>query len=211
MMRADLFVIADNVQFVKRGPFGWIHRNRIRTRNGTQWLSVPILTKGKFDQKICDARIDNKKSWRREHWRAIELNYSKAPFFKDYAETISAVYRSEWEFLSHLSIELIRKIAEILKITVPIKIASELNVTGKATDYVIDICRKTGATTYLSGIHGRDYLDISKFSAAGIDLEFQEFTCPQYKQIDYKDFIPNLSIIDMLFNCGPETIDLLKK
>lgn len=211
MMRVDIFVIADNVQFVKRGPFGWIHRNQIRTRDGTQWLTVPVLTKGKFDQKICDASIDNKKSWRREHWRAIEINYSKAPYFKIYADSISSVYQREWEMLSLLSTEFIRALAATLHIETPVKIASSLKVSGESTDYVIDICRKTGGTKYLSGKHGRDYLDASGFSAAGIELEFQEFTCPTYKQIDYPDFIPNLSIIDMLFNCGPETRDLLLK
>src|SRR3989338_6081487 len=81
IVQAEAFVIVDNVQFVKRGPFGWIHRNKIRTQSGWDWLTVPVITKGKFSQKINETIIDNKMPWRRKHWKTIEFNYRKAPHF----------------------------------------------------------------------------------------------------------------------------------
>lgn len=212
LLRADRFVIVDNVQFVKRGRFGWIHRNRILTNAGPQWLTVPVLTKGKFDQTIRETRVDRKLPWARKHWKAIEIHYGKTPHFARYAPPFAAVYTGgrEWDSLAELNEVLIRALLTAFGIDVPVARASDLGVSGKATDYVIDLCRKTGADAYLSGVHGRDYLDVPRFAEAGIGLRFQEFAHPRYPQAYPGPFTPNLAALDLLFNCGPESRAILE-
>ncbi|MHC4605429.1 MAG: WbqC family protein [Planctomycetota bacterium] len=207
--RADLFVLVDNVQFVKRGPFGWIHRNRIKTGSKWDWLTVPVLTKGKFSQTIRETRINSRAPWARKHWRTIEWNYRKAPHFARYAGDLKAVYDREWEWLWELNLELIRLILRWLEIPTPVKIASDQGIEGKAGDLVLDICRKTGADAYLSGVHGRDYLDEASFREAGIRLDFQDFDPFTYPQTPPEPFLPNLASIDLVLNCGPDSRRLL--
>lgn len=203
--RADLFVVVENVQFVKRGPFGWIHRNKIRTGDGWDWLTVPVLTKGKFTQTIRETRINNAEPWARKHWRSIEWNYGKAPHFAAHADALRAVYERKWEWVWELSVELIRLILGWLAVRTPVKISQDLGIAGEATDLVVDICRKTGADTYLSGAHGKDYLEAAKFDAAGLKLVFQEFEPRVYPQTPPGPFVPNLSVLDLIFNCGPDS------
>lgn len=207
--QADCFVIVDTTQFVKRGPFGWIHRNRIRTDDGWAWLSVPVLTKGKFTQSILDTRIDAQRDWARKHWRALEWNYRRAPYFDRAAEFFRAAYERPWTSLAALNEHLIRGVLDLLGIRVRVERASDLGVTGRATDLVVDLCRKVGADTYVSGVHGRDYLDEGAFAAAGIGLRYQSYASPAYPQCHAGPFVPDLSIVDLVFNCGPGGLDVL--
>ncbi|MCH7805266.1 MAG: WbqC family protein, partial [Acidobacteria bacterium] len=131
--RADLFIIVDNVQFVKRGPFGWIHRNKVRTEKGWDWLTVPVLTKGKFTQSIRETRINGAQPWARKHWRTIEWNYRKAPHFGKYADGLRTIFDRKWEWIWELNVELIHLIMGWLEIKTPVKIASEMGVEGQAT------------------------------------------------------------------------------
>lgn len=209
MARADLFVIVDDVQFVKRGPFGWIHRNRIRSGDGWDWLTVPVLTKGKFEQTIRDTQINARLPWARKHWRTIEWNYRKAPHFERYAEGLKGVYDRSWTSLCELNLALIRVLMNQLGIDTPVRIASKEGIGGKSTDLVLDICRKTGADTYISGIHGKDYLSREAFEEEGVRLEFQEYDAPRYPQTGPGDFVPNLSVIDLIFNCGPDSLAVI--
>ncbi|MBI2900799.1 MAG: WbqC family protein [Planctomycetes bacterium] len=209
--RADKLVIVDNVQFVKRGPFGWIHRNRIRASgaDGWDWLTVPVLTKGKFTQTIRETAIDNSLPWPRKHWKTIEWNYRAAPHFADYAPELRAVYEKKWEWLCELNVELVRVILRWLRLDKPLCLSSEIGAEGKAGDLVVDLCRKTGADAYLSGVHGRDYLDLPSFERAGIRLEFQEYRAAEYPQCFSGPFVPNLSVVDLIFNCGPRSLEVV--
>ena len=202
---ADRFTLVDTTQFVKRGPFGWIHRNKIRTPDGSMWLSVPVHTKGKFTQRICDTMIRADQPWARKHWRAIEHNYRKAPHFARTAEPLRAVYEREWTRLGDLNVALIRLILGWLRIEVPVTIASEAGIDGTATGLVIELCRAAGTDTYLSGVHGRDYLDEAMLEAAGVMVQYQQFEHPTYPQCQPGDFVPNLSVLDLLFNVGPDS------
>lgn len=208
--RADVFVIVDTVQFVKRGPFGWMHRNKIRTAAGEQWLSVPVLSKGKFTQRIADTLINNAEPWRRKHWKAIEFNYRKAPHFPAYAECVKAIYDREWDKLADLSTALIRLCLDLLGLRTRIVVASDAAISGESTDLVVNLCRAVGADAYLSGVHGRDYLDAAKVAAAGIRLEFQDYAHPTYPQCQSGPFVPNLCILDLLFNAGPDSLKILR-
>lgn len=209
--RADRFLVVDTVQFVKRGTFGWMHRNRIRTSSprGWDWLSIPVLTKGKFTQKICDAEIDPAVPWARKHWRAIEWNYRRARYFGEYAAEFRALYERHWTRFCELTCAFIDLLLRLLGIPRPFERTSTLGVAGEATGLVLAMCRAAGAEAYLSGVHGRDYLDAEEFRRAGIRLEFQEFTCPEYPQCWPGPFVPDLSVIDLLFNCGPESRKVL--
>lgn len=208
---ADLFVVVDNTQFVKRGPFGWIHRNRIRTdaKEGWSWLTVPVLTKGKFSQRINETNIDNELPWQRKHLKTIEWHYRKAPYFNTYMRFLRSVLERKTAILSDLTETLIRGLLDLMDIGTRTVRASELGISGKGTSYVVDLCKKTGATTYISGIHGKDYLDESAFAAAGVKLEYQQFAHPLYRQVYTDRFVPNLSIIDLLMNEGPRSKELL--
>jgi hypothetical protein len=208
---ADLYVIVDNTQFVKRGPFGWIHRNRIRTdaREGWSWLTVPVLTKGKFEQGINETHIDNELPWQRKHIKAIEWHYRKAPYFDTYMRFLRSVLEKNALIISDLTEALIRGLLDLLGIGTKIVKASELGISGKGTGYVVDLCKKTGATTYISGVHGRDYLDESLFATARVKLEYQQFAHPVYRQVYTDRFVPNLAIIDLLMNEGDRSKDIL--
>lgn len=206
--QADTFAIVDNVQFVKRGTFGWMNRNRIRTKDGWMWLTVPVLTKGKYHQLIIDTKINNDLPWRKKHFNAIYHNYHNATYFKKYIGFFEDVYKEHWDNICDLSVEIIKYIIKELDINVKIVKCSEVGVAGKATDYVIDMCKKLNADTYLSGMHGKDYLDESLFLKENIKLIYQEFVQPEYKQ-QFEGFIPELSAIDLLFNCGPDSRNIL--
>ncbi len=211
--KADAFVLVDTVQFVKRGPFGWIHRNRIRSSGpeGWMWLSVPVLTSGKFDQSIQEARIDDRSAWRRKHWRSLQLAYGRYPHFAEHAPFFEALYAREWERLSLLSEEIIRYLMKAFGLSTPFHRASDLaGLQGRAGDLILDLCARLKADAYLSGVHGKDYLDPAAFERAGIRLEFQAFTHPEYSQAPYRGFVPSLAAVDFLFSVGPRAGEILR-
>jgi len=206
MIKSDIFVFLDNVQFSKEGI---INRNKIKTGSGELWLTVPVLTKHKMQQSINETRINNKVDWRRKHWNAIWLNYTKSPFFKKYASIFEDNYKREWEKLADLNKVLIRTVADLLGIRRNFINASELNAAGNGTDLLVSICRETGGNIYLSGEGGKGYMDEEKFKEAGIEIRYANFKQPAYKQL-YGDFIPNLSVLDLLFNCGADSQNILE-
>ena len=199
--KADIFCYLDNVQFKKNE---WQNRNRIKSAQGWQWITVPVQYR--FPQIINTVEINNAVDWKRKHLQAIITNYSKAPFFKEYIGLFEETYSKEWEYLSQLNVYLIEKIREILalnrKQTV---LASDLNLSEDPTDRLIDICKALGGDTYLSGKDGAKYMELERFSERGIKVIFQDFTHPGYSQL-FGEFQSNLSIVDLLFNCGPESM-----
>jgi len=209
--RADRFLVVDNVQFVKRGTFGWMHRNRIRTGSvqGWDWLSVPVLTKGRFTQKISEAELDPAVPWARKHWRTLEVNYRRAKYFREYEAEFRALYEKPWTAFSDMTCAFIEMLLRLLGIPRTCDRTSALGIAGESTGLVLAMCRAVGADTYLSGVHGRDYLDAAEFERAGVRLVFQEFTCPEYPQAWPGPYIPNLSVVDLLFNRGPDSRKVL--
>ena len=205
---SECLVIVDNVQFVKRGKFGWMNRNKIRTHSGWTWLTVPVLTKGRYHQKILETRINNDVDWRDKHWKSILINYGKSPYFSKYADFFEDLYKKEWEFLADLSETIIRYVLKELLINVKIIKSSQLEAEGKGADLIIDICKKLNADSYVHGKHGQDYISEERFRENGIKCIFQEFVHPVYKQV-YEPFIPNMSVIDLLFNCGKDSRQVL--
>lgn len=204
--KCDLFVVLDNVQFQK----GFINRNKIKTPTNWQWLTVPIIHKF-HRRKIQEVRIDNEIDWQENHFKALIHNYSKAPYFKEYTDFFKDVYQRDWELLAELDIFLIKETMNILGLDLPIKKASSLKVKGKTTELLINICKKVGADTYLSGEGGKRYMDMERFQEEDIKVIFQDFKHPIYPQLfEEKEFIPNLSVVDLLFNCGEKSLDIIR-
>lgn len=206
---ADAFLVVDTTQFVKRGPFGWIHRNRIRTPNGPIWLSLPVLHKGRYHQTIQETELNSKVNWAAKHWKSIEFSYRKAPHWARFSPGLREIYQRDWTHLSPLNVEIIRWFLRVLELDAPVTIASELASTGKSTDYIVAFCQELGADRFLSGVHGRDYLETSRFEEAGIDLLFQSYDAPEYEAEGrpLTEDEKNLSLIDMLFWCGDGAIE----
>ena len=204
---ADLFVLLDDVQFKKNE---WQHRNRIRTSQGWQWLSAP--NQHRFPQKINEVRVNNATQWQEKHWRSLAASYGKATFFDLYKEEFKRFFEGGWDLLAQLNIDSVKLLARLLGIATPLKVSAPYNFQGASTERLVNICRHFNADIYLSGAGGREYLDIGIFEKAGIGVEFQEFTCPVYEQHWSRgaaEFIPGLSAVDLLFNCGYKSLNLL--
>ena len=198
IMSCDKFILVDHVQFVKKE---WQNRNKIKTKDGSMWLTVPVLVKGKHDQNINEVGIDNKPNWQRTHWRSIEINYSKTPYFDSYRNFFESIYKRKWNKLVDLNWGIISFLLNELKISKEIVLSSSLNLASKSTDLLLELCKKLNADTYLSGEQAKTYVDLSKFKSNNLKHIFMKFNYPTYPQ-QFGDFIPNLSIIDALFNCG---------
>lgn len=204
---ADRFCLVDTVQYRKKY---FQNRTKIRDAKAEVWLTVPVKTSGKYFQPISEVEIDNSVPWRRKHWKTINIAYNKAPYFTTYASFFEDVYRREWQKLVDLDEYLIKNILGFLGVEREIIRASSFNPQGAKTDLLIDICKKTGSGGYLSGTGGaREYVELSKFDKAGLQHRFQEFEHPIYSQIQGA-FIPRFSIIDLLFNCGPESGKIIR-
>jgi len=201
MMNCDTFVLVDHVQFTKKR---FQNRNRIRAATGEIFLTVHVLTKGKFDQSINEVAINNNVSWQKKHWRSILLNYQKAEFFDEHKKIFEEIFSKKWEKLASLNEAIIRYLANQLGINVEIVKSSDLELIGSKTEMLIDMCKKLGADTYLSGEGGRTYVDTKKFETNNITHLFTNFKHPVYRQ-QFEPFIPNMSVIDLLFNHGNKT------
>jgi hypothetical protein len=202
--RADLFVILDTVQFKKNE---WQNRNRIRTAQGWQWLTVPVLHR--FGQKLNEVLINNEVDWTAKHLRALEVHYGRAVHRERYLGELAALYGQSWAQLTTLNLAMLRWLLGVFGIKTPIRLASEMNLREEPTDRLIDVCRTVGATQYLAGAGAREYMDIPRFEASGIALEFQDFRQPVYPQC-YEPFVPGMAAIDLLFTCGDDALRLLR-
>jgi len=203
--KSDLFVILDNVPYSKNYFY---NRNKIKGPNGPQWLTIPVLSKGQFGQSFTEMRIDNSQDWGEKHRKSIYQAYAKAPFFGEYSGYFYEALKKDWNLLADICVETFRFLLTSFGINKEIVRASELKAEGKKEGLIINICRKVGATHYLSGPDGRNYLDISRWDDNGIKVDFQNYAHPIYPQL-HGDFVPNMSAIDLLFNCGKDGFNVL--
>jgi hypothetical protein len=204
---SDIFVYLDTVSYSK---WGWKSRNKIRTSEGWLWLVVPILTRGQHNQRLNQVKIDNSQKWKKKHLKAIEMAYSKAPFFESYIDFFRDVYKMEWIYLSDLNEKFIHFFIKELGINVEFIKASSLpfSLEGEKSDLVLDLCKKMKADVFIFGKTGKTYAKVQDFESSGIKIIFQEYTHPEYFQV-HGEFIPYMSIIDLLFNCGPKSLEIL--
>jgi hypothetical protein len=206
LLKSHIFVILDNVQLLRRG---WHNRDRIKTANGPMWLTVPIMQKGRFKQLISEAEIDNTQDWRRKHLKALDFWYKKAPYFTNYFYQIEEIYNQEQQKLIELNLGLLNFLLQAFEIEVKTLFASSLGTTGRSTELMVEIVKAVEGDTYLSGAGAKDYLDEMKFKEAGLKVIWQAFEHPVYPQL-HGEFIPNLSSIDFLFNCGDKCAQILR-
>jgi hypothetical protein len=204
MASADVFVLLDNVQYSKNN---YTNRNRIRSGDEWAWLTIPVRLSGHFGQLISEVETAED-DWETKHWKRLLEVYGQAPHFRQYQGQLEPVYARRRVNLAEINCELIEFARSALSIDTRIIRASELDVTGQSSDLLLAICKDLRATTYLSGQGGRKYLDVTKFESASIAVEFQEFLHPEYQQ-GREEFVPNLSVLDLLFHAGAESLSIL--
>lgn len=202
---ADKFVFFNEVQYL---PKDWMNRNKIKTNRESIWLTVPVLRKGYREKKTSEIEINNNTNWQKKHLRSILLNYKKAPYFETYAPFFEDVYHKEWKNLADLNEYMLKWFLNDLGIEVEFLRASEFSFRGTKSDLVLDMCKKLGADVYIFGILGRDYVKVEEFGREGIKIIFQDYIHPNYPQIN-GEFISHISIIDLLFSCGPKSYDII--
>jgi hypothetical protein len=207
--QVDEFVLLDSVQFEKQS---WQQRNRIKTPTGLLWLTVPVVFRGKLGQRIADVEIREPDFWR-DHVRAVELNYRRSPYFDRYFEDLSRLLQTEAANgnLSRLTIEMLRWFLRVLGIKTPIVRSSELSVQGKRTELLAEICASLGAAAYLSPLGSAEYLlgEMAILTERNVTVTFQHYEHPAYKQM-FPPFQPYASVLDLLFNEGDGSLDIIR-
>jgi hypothetical protein len=199
--KCDVFILLDSVDFQKNGLQ---NRNRVKSESGPLWLTVPV--KQELGQSILETRIDNRSSWRRKHWESIRQNYGKTPGFAARSAELAALYEREWESLAELNVALIELLFRWFDVRCRVLRSSAMRARGKASQLILDLCLEAGASTYLSGVGGKAYLDETAFARAGVSLVYEPPELPRaYPQAHPKaGFHADLAAIDLLFNCGDE-------
>jgi len=206
MSQTDIFVFFDDVQYNSRG---FQNRNYIKTNTGKTLLSIPVLSK--FDSKINELKIDKTKNWQKKHKKSIITNYSKTECFGEYKNKIEEIYEEEYEYLIELNQKLIKFFLNELKIKSKIIFSSSLDLEVNSSKKILEICKKFNADKYISGINwGLENLNLDEFLDNGIEIEFQKFIHPTYKQL-HAPFIPNLSALDLILNEGKNGEKILRK
>jgi hypothetical protein len=205
---SDVFIFLDSVDFQKNGLQ---NRNQIKTAQGAQWLTVPV--RQQLGQKIQDVKIDTSIDWRRKHWQTIRQCYAKASFFKVYEQEIESIYAREWSSLCELNIEFTTLMLSWMNISTHIMRSSQMKATGVASDLVMSLCLEAGATSYLTGVGGKNYLDSESFRKAGVEIVYRPSSLPlDYPQLFPKaGFVNYLSALDIIVNCGESWRSYLPK
>ena len=204
--QADVFVIQDDIKFVNKVT----NRNKIISSSGHTWINVPIK-KGHQSLPIMDVKINNEIPWKKINFKKVCAGYNKTKFFHLYKDFFENLYKKEWNNIFDLNFETIKQVLIWLNIKTKIVIESELDVSGQHTERLVNVCKKLGADTYISGIGGKTYLDEKLFEKNKIILKYQDYNPIRYLQHTSKSFIPNLSILDLLANVGPESGKLIKE
>ena len=198
IFHSDVFVILDTVQYSKNS---FINRNKIKTPNGPLWVTVPVLTKGKFGQPILETMINPTELWATRIQKTLLANYKRADKFEEVYPKIEPILSNGWETIAQLNIALIELLLNELCYPGRVVRSSQLNVSGESSELLISICREVGADTYISGGGGSKYQEEHLFTESGITLIYDKFLQPIHKQL-WGDFLPGLSVIDYLLNCG---------
>jgi hypothetical protein len=202
---ADAFVIMDDVQYDKR----FTNRNKILAPQGPTWLTVPIDKADKFSPNLA-VKVNNALPWRGEHWKKITYSYKNSRWFHLYKDYLEGLYQKSHDLLFDFNLETIQAAMKWLEISIPVVRESKLGVAGEGTQRLINTCKAMGADAYVSGVGGKNYMDEKLFAEQGIALHYQEYEPRPYPQRFVQGFVPNLSILDMLFNVGAESANLIR-
>ena len=204
----DEFIIYDCAQYTKRD---WRNKNYIKSPNGKQRLTVPIYTKGKYHQKISEAKIIGAK-WKENHWKSFFLNYKGCKFLHEVASFLEPVYFQEnHTYLSQLNYSLLSKICNYLKIKTKLTFSSDYQLIEGKSEKLISLCQQTNANVYVSGPSAKNYIKESSFEEKNITVQWMNYrNYSEYPQ-KWGEFIHNVSILDLLFNLGPDCLEYIDK
>ena len=202
----DAFILLDDVQLTKRD---WRSRNRIKTQHGLAWLSIPIHTRGRYNQLIRDATISDP-GWGRRHWQTLRACYAKTRHFDLYSQRFETLYQAPHTSLSHVNLAFITAICETLDIVTPITWSTDYKTGQGRTERLIDLCTAVGGTEDLSGPSAKAYLDVDAFAAAGITARYVDYEgYPEYSQ-PHGQFEHHVSVLDLIFCTGPRALEFMK-
>ena len=195
---SDLFIYLDTVQYT---PRDWENSYKVKTDRGWTWSTVPV--KASYRALIPEVKVDNEQAWQDKHWKTIQTYYGGAPYFHEYSRELSALYNGKsWFRLTDLNQQYAKLMCNFLGLkATQFMRASEMTASGKGSQLILDLCKEVGATVYLSGAEGQNYLDELAFRDAGIQIIYQRYNHPIYPQ-RYGQFEPYMGVIDLLFNCG---------
>ena len=197
---SDVFVVLDAVQFEKNS---YINRNKVKTANGEAWLTIPVEMKGYLGRTIADVRMQASSQWKKKHWNTLLLNYKKSTYFNRYADFFAQYYaRKEDSLVDFMEGSFCFLLTE-LNITSNVRKLSELGLSSHKQELIIDLCKTTGCDEFFFGALGKDYADRETFRYNNISIAFQEYYHPRYPQL-WGEFVPYLSVVDALFNLGPD-------
>ncbi|WP_394293355.1 WbqC family protein [Aeromonas rivipollensis] len=194
--KSDLFIFLDTVQFEKNS---FTNRNLIKGANGPYWLTIPVKKKGHLNKSLLDTEIVRDVDWRKSHLMSIKSSYSKSVEFHDKYAKISKLYNNDEILLADLCFNHLLFWLDELQIKTKIVRSSSLSISSRKSDLILDICQEVGATTYLSGPMGKNYLEENDFISNGIKLDYHYFEPTPYPQL-FGSFIPFMGIIDYWFN-----------
>lgn len=205
--QSDIFVIYDEVQYTKND---WRNRNLIKTPNGLEWLTIPV-GQDKLDQKINETFI-SQNNWNKKHWNTLLCNYSKSPYFRTFGNVFKDLYENiGTNNLSEINVKFITTINSILGIETEIIDSKSLNLTGDKNNRLIEAVKKLNGTHYISGPAAKSYINTDSFESESIKVEWMDYSFyPEYPQL-FGKFKHNVSILDLIFNVGPDAIKFLEK
>lgn len=202
----DEFIIYDEAQYTKRD---WRNRNLIKTSSGTTWLTIPVKVKGKFNQRISETEVVNEQ-WANKHWKTILQNYHKTKYFSEISQFLEPLYKTKYNYLSDINFNFIKAISSYMGIKTIIKDSSNYKIIGNPTEKLVAICKQASATEYITGSSAKNYIDNKLFKKENITLTWFNYNnYPQYPQKGDK-FIHEVSILDLLFSCGKNSIKYLE-
>jgi len=195
---ADQFIFYDHVQYTKND---WRNRNRIKTKNGIRWITIPVRIES-LHQSIAESRV-SLSTWAKKHWRTLEMNYSKAPFFGEFAPYFERFYAEcKSDYLSEINQSLIKIVCDLLEIRTPLHKSSEFCMQGDPSAKLLSLCQQTESTIYLSGPSAKNYLDLERFREAKIEVEWMDYSgYKKYPQL-YPPFEHAVTVLDLIFNTG---------
>jgi hypothetical protein len=204
----DEFILFDEAQYTRRD---WRNRNKIKTPTGAAWLTIPVNVKGKFEQRISETEIHDK-HWAQDHWKTLQHNYAKAPYFREYQAFFEDLYQqaAEETFLSQVNYLFLNAICDLLGIHTHLSWSSDYELVDGKTDRLIGLCQQVGGVEYLSGPSAKGYLDESLFHRVNMRAAWMDYNgYPEYHQL-YPPFDHAVSILDLIFNEGPNAPKFMK-
>ncbi len=205
---SDIVIILDSVQFPRGST--WLTRNRFKNAQGTLWMTIPVWKKGLGLQKINNVSICHEGLWTKKHLDSLKSAYARAPFLDEHLGFLEKIYSSGMEKLIHFNLSIIRYLLRQFQIDTEILLLSDLGIEEKGSQLLVGICKKLGANHFLAQSPAKKYLDMNMFQDAGIAIRFFNPPSLVYPQL-WGDFIPNLSALDLVLNCGPKARDILLK